>query len=109
MGRSESGMVSLERRVHGLESTLEEISFDLARSTGRLSNPNPEHTKTVCCRLPGAQYLASKLWKKTEIQDSNGRIRNQENRGFHFRRQGLIKNPLAEVRHGKSEVLCVGV
>ncbi|CAI9280327.1 unnamed protein product [Lactuca saligna] len=114
MGRSESGMVSLERRVHGLESTLEEISFDLARSTGRLSNPNPEHTKTVCCRLPGAQYLASKLWKKTEIHDSNGRVRyldscNQENRGFHFRRQGLIKNPLAEVRHGKSEVLCVGV
>ncbi|KAI3765763.1 hypothetical protein L2E82_15806 [Cichorium intybus] len=116
IGSSESGMVSLERRVHGLELTLDEISFDLARSTGRLSNP--EHTETVCCRLPGADFFSSKLWKKTEVKHSNARIISatsqnldsckQENRGF--RRQGLIKNPLAvEVRHGNSEVVSVGV
>lgn len=101
IGKSESGMLSLEKRVHGLELTLDEISFDLARSTGRLSNP--EHTETVCCRLPGVDYLSSKLWKKTLIQDSNGKKMNR--RGF--RGQGLIKNPLAG--DGNSEVLCVGV
>ncbi|KAJ9567203.1 hypothetical protein OSB04_003169 [Centaurea solstitialis] len=111
IGSSQNGMKSLETRVHGLELTLDEISFDLARSTGRLSNPEP--TQTMCCRLPGADFLSSKLWKKTEIQHSNVRIssapfanvnlesRNAETRGF-WRQgggggSGLIKNPLAEV------------
>ncbi|KVI06383.1 Armadillo-like helical [Cynara cardunculus var. scolymus] len=111
IGSSQTGMQSLETRVHGLELTLDEISFDLARSTGRLSNPEP--TETVCCKLPGAEFLTSKLWKKTEIHHSNARISsapfanmnlessNPENRGF-WRQggggSGLIKNPLAEVR-----------
>ncbi|KAJ0459162.1 putative MT-associated protein TORTIFOLIA1/SPIRAL2 [Helianthus annuus] len=121
---SETGMRSLETRVHGLELTLDEISFDLARSTGRLSHP--ESTQTLCCKLPGAGLLTSKLWTKTEIQHSNTRISsssfaarsnmsgknmnlescNPENRGF--RRQeggsGLIKNPLAVVHHEISEI-----
>lgn len=113
--------------MHGLELTLDEISFDLARSTGRLSHPEP--LDTLCCKLPGADFLTSKLWKKSEIHHSNARISaspfaatshmvskninrelcNTENRGF--RRQGggsgLIKNPLAEVHrnsHGISEI-----
>ncbi|KAL4584990.1 hypothetical protein LXL04_009603 [Taraxacum kok-saghyz] len=103
IGRSESGMQSLENRVHGLELTLDEMLFDLARSTGRLSNP--EHSGTACFRLPGADFLASKLWKKTETQCLNLDSCNQGNRGF--RRNGVIKNPLAEVRRGNSEVVCV--
>ncbi|KAF5758530.1 putative MT-associated protein TORTIFOLIA1/SPIRAL2 [Helianthus annuus] len=121
---SETGMRSLETRVHGLELTLDEISFDLARSTGRLSHP--ESTQTLCCKLPGAGFLTSKLWTKTEIQHSNTRISsspfaarsnmsgknmnlescNPEKRGF--RRQeggsGLIKNPLAVVHYEISEI-----
>nr|GEW52166.1 tortifolia1-like protein 3 isoform X1 [Tanacetum cinerariifolium] len=127
IGSSQTGMQSLETRVHGLELTLDEISFDLARSTGRLSHPGP--TKTVCCKLPGADFLTSKLWKKTEVHHSSIKVSsapfattshmtgknmsfescNPETRGF--RRQGvgsgLIKNPLAEVHrnaHGISEI-----
>ncbi|KAI7750947.1 hypothetical protein M8C21_009139, partial [Ambrosia artemisiifolia] len=121
---SETGMRSLETRVHGLELTLDEISFDLARSTGRLSHP--ETTQTMCCSLPGAGFLTSKLWAKTEIQRSNARISsspfaarshmsgknmnfescNPEKRGFRRREggSGLIKNPLAVVHHGTSEI-----
>ncbi|KAK9066509.1 hypothetical protein SSX86_013832 [Deinandra increscens subsp. villosa] len=114
IGSSQTGMRSLETRVHGLEQTLDEISFDLARSTGRLSHPEP--VQSSCCIFPGADFLASRLWKKTETQHSNPRISSSpfaatshmtaknmnlepENRGF--RREGggsgLIKNPLAEV------------
>ncbi|KAJ0536465.1 putative MT-associated protein TORTIFOLIA1/SPIRAL2 [Helianthus annuus] len=125
IGSSQNGMRSLETRVHGLELTLDEISFDLARSTGRLSHPEP--TQTLCCKLPGADFLTSKLWKKTEIQHSNPRIssspfatashmtgknvnhlesRNPENRVF--RREGggsgLIKNPLAEVHRNNYRI-----
>lgn len=120
IGSSQTGMRSLETRVHGLELTLDEISFDLARSTGRLSHPEP--TETMCFKLPGADFLSSKLWKRTEIQHSNHRISsapfaatsknmnlescNLENR--RFRRQGggngLIKNPLAEVHRNNHEI-----
>lgn len=101
-------MQSLESRVRGLESTLDEISFDLAKSTGHGSNPEP----TLCCKLPGADLLTSKLWKKSEIQRSSMRFAsssvNKKNlessniqaTGFILRGggSGLIKNPLAEVR-----------
>lgn len=100
-------MKSLESRVHGLESTLDEISFDLAKSTGRVTNPKP----TLCCKLPGADLLTSKLWRKTEIQHSNATTRhmtvnnkypessNLQTNGFRLQSSGsgLIKNPLAEV------------
>ncbi|KAK1433783.1 hypothetical protein QVD17_10700 [Tagetes erecta] len=127
IGSSETGMRSLETRVHGLELTLDEISFDLARSTGRLSHPEP--TQSLCCKLPGADFLSSKLWKKTQIQHSNPRIssspftasthmsgknvnlesRNRENKVFRHEGggNGLIKNPLAEFHrnnHGISEI-----
>ncbi|KAI3717782.1 hypothetical protein L1987_69609 [Smallanthus sonchifolius] len=107
---SQDGMRSLESRVRGLESSLDEISFDLANSTGQGSNPEP----TLCCKLPGADLLTSKLWKKSEIQSSNTRYAsssssvkkknlepyNVQTTGFHLHGggSGLIKNPLAEVR-----------
>ncbi|KAI3785739.1 hypothetical protein L1987_44864 [Smallanthus sonchifolius] len=116
IGSSETGMRSLETRVHGLELTLDEISFDLARSTGRLSHPEP--MQTLCCKLPGADFLTSKLWKRTDIQHSSPRISsspfaatshmtgnnmnlkscNPENRVLMREGGGsrLIKNPLAE-------------
>ncbi|KAJ0765953.1 putative MT-associated protein TORTIFOLIA1/SPIRAL2 [Helianthus annuus] len=104
IGSSQDGMRSLESRVRGLESTLDEISYDLAKSTGQGSNPKP----TLCCRLPGADLLSSKLWKKSEIQPSNTRYASSSssssvkktNHGSYNvgGGSGLIKNPLAEVR-----------
>lgn len=103
-------MRSLESRVHGLESTLDEISFDLAKSTRRISNPEP----TLCCRLPGADLLSSKLWKKTEIQQQSNlpypssqsvATMRHTNTGLHLMSgggSGLIKNPLAELHHERA-------
>jgi hypothetical protein len=65
-------MQSLQTRVHSLELTLDEISFDLARSTGRLLHPGP--TESMCCKLPGADFLTTRFWKKTELQHSNLKI-----------------------------------
>ncbi|KAL7598119.1 hypothetical protein Lser_V15G21494 [Lactuca serriola] len=110
IGSSQNGMRSLESRVHGLESTLDEISFDLAKSTRRISNPEP----TLCCRLPGADLLSSKLWKKTEIQQQSNlpypssqsvATMRHTNTGLHLMSgggSGLIKNPLAEVHHERA-------
>ncbi|KAI3686471.1 hypothetical protein L1987_80149 [Smallanthus sonchifolius] len=83
IGSSMNGMQSLESRVHSVESTL------------------------------GADLLSSKLWKKSEIQQSNMRYYsppsvdntdlesyNFQTTGFHLRGgpSGLMKNPLAEAR-----------
>ncbi|KAJ0790069.1 putative MT-associated protein TORTIFOLIA1/SPIRAL2 [Helianthus annuus] len=99
IGSSLNGMQSLESRVRHVESTLDEISFDLAKSTGQVSNPEP----TLCCKLPGADLISSKLWKKSEIQQYPS-VKNKDLESFNFQttgfhlRAGLIKNPLAEVR-----------
>lgn len=117
MGSSQSGMHSLETRVHGLELALDEISFDLA-----MSNTN---SASMCCKLPGAEFLTSKLWKKTEGrgatshfsasggtsssaglisnvagQNGNGERLKLENRRYRLHSsRGFIVNPLAEI-HG---------
>ncbi|KAL2244015.1 UNVERIFIED_CONTAM: hypothetical protein Sindi_0519500 [Sesamum indicum] len=82
----------------------------------------------LCCKLPGTDFLSSKLWRKTEarpystsglpaasgapsvdasIPSKNGhaerfRLQNQtyQFRGGH----GLIKNPLAEIPRGSQGV-----
>ncbi|XVF09200.1 hypothetical protein REPUB_Repub07fG0071500 [Reevesia pubescens] len=59
---SQTGMNSLETRVHGLELALDEISYDLAVSTGRMSTSS----RTTCCLLPAAGFLSSKFWRKTD-------------------------------------------
>lgn len=66
IGSSQNGMQSLETRVHGLELALDEISYDLAVSNGRMTNSDvPRNT---CCLLPGAEFLSSKFWRKTQGQ-----------------------------------------
>ena len=70
MGSSQNGMRSLETRVHGLELALDEISYDLAVSSGRMTNSN----RTTCCLLPGANFLSSRFWRKTESRYSTSRL-----------------------------------
>ncbi|KAI3820794.1 hypothetical protein L1987_08342 [Smallanthus sonchifolius] len=106
IGSSLNGMQSLESHVRSVESTLGEISFDLSKSTLQVSNPE----RTLCCKLPGADLLSSKLWKKSKIQQSNMRyysppsVDNTDLESYNFQttlrdsRSGLIKNPLAEAR-----------
>ncbi|CAI0386565.1 unnamed protein product [Linum tenue] len=64
MGSSQSGINSLETRVHGLEMALDEISHDLAVSRGRI--PETDSADNTCCKLPGTEFLSSKLWRRTD-------------------------------------------
>ncbi|OIW18366.1 hypothetical protein TanjilG_31506 [Lupinus angustifolius] len=116
MGSSQSGMHSLETRVRGLELALDEISYDLAISSGRMTNYDAPGN--ACCLLPGAEFLSSRFWRKTQGRYTSSRFsksggppslaamhyntdRNAETR---LPNQGLrpdggfITNPLAEVR-----------
>ncbi|KAK9119575.1 hypothetical protein Scep_017668 [Stephania cephalantha] len=72
MGSSQNGMRALETRVQGLEIALDEISYDIAVSTGRISNP--ESVGHTCCMLPGAEFLSSKFWRKTDGRQSVSRF-----------------------------------
>ncbi|MED6136697.1 hypothetical protein PIB30_058171 [Stylosanthes scabra] len=106
IGSSQSGLNSLETRVNGLEMALDEISYDLAVSSGRI--PNTDATEDMCCKLPGSDFLSSKFWKKTESRfSSSGSIPSPDNskqmlttnnrRRFQHRRGGFFVNPLSEV------------
>lgn len=65
-------MRSLETRVHGLELSLDEISYDLAVSSGRMTSSDaPAHT---CCLPPGADFLSSKFWRRTQGRYSTSRL-----------------------------------
>ncbi|KAF5197135.1 microtubule-associated protein TORTIFOLIA1-like [Thalictrum thalictroides] len=126
MGSSQNGMQSLETRVHGLEVTLDEICYDLAVSTGRISNP--ESSGYTCCKIPGTEFLSSKFWRKTDGRYSTSRfsssirtplrvsMRNMADRDGNtesfqmesrmFRLQGggeLVVNPLADISGGPAE------
>lgn len=117
IGTSQNSMRSLESRVHGLELTLDEISLDLAVSAGRISGTRS--AGTTCCKLPGAEFLYSKLWRRTEGQTSaseairhNMTIMNRikpENKRVRLQNgSGFIVNPLAEVHNnsqGISEIV----
>ncbi|MED6150249.1 hypothetical protein PIB30_070569 [Stylosanthes scabra] len=115
IGSSQNGMRSLETRVHGLELALDEISYDLAISSGRMTNSRaPSNT---CCLLPGAEFWSSKFWRKTQDRYTSSQIsrlgatpslasrhytteRNSETKltSHRFRGDGsFITNPLAEV------------
>lgn len=131
IGSSQNGMRSLETRVHGLELALDEISYDLAVTSGRMTNTDSLGAK--CCLLPGADFLSSKFWRKTEGRYSSSRISTSsgtpsvaamryradkngnaetskpENRRFRLQGGGggFIVNPLAEIQsdsRGISEV-----
>ncbi|PWZ05662.1 TORTIFOLIA1-like protein 3 [Zea mays] len=56
MGSSQNGIRSLETRVNGLEMVLDEISRDLAASSGR--TPNSEPDTIACC------ILSPKFWRR---------------------------------------------
>ncbi|KAK6931146.1 hypothetical protein RJ641_002939 [Dillenia turbinata] len=114
IGTSQMGMNSLETRVYGLEMALDEISYDLALSTGRISST--DSAGNTCCMLPGADFLSSKFWRRTEDQDSTSRFPlsriNQSSismsnasgempkldvtRFQHQSGGGILKNPLAD-------------
>ncbi|KAH6781517.1 hypothetical protein C2S52_001725 [Perilla frutescens var. hirtella] len=112
IGSSQKGLHSLEARVHGLELALDEISFDLAVSTGRMSQNGG--AGAMCCKLPGTDFLSSKLWRKASrsstsrlpasggnpsvFGDSKGIP--QENRRFLQGGRALIMNPLAKIPSG---------
>ncbi|RDX99548.1 TORTIFOLIA1-like protein 4, partial [Mucuna pruriens] len=120
IGSSQSGMNSLESRVHGLEMALDEISYDLAVSSGRISNNDA--TEDTCCKLPGTDFLSSKFWKKTEgrystsrfslggsiastiavhnatNKDGNKEILTANNNRVQHGKGGYFVNPLAEVQ-----------
>lgn len=115
--------------MHGLELALDEISYDLAMTSGRMSKTNS--FRTACCMLPGADFLSSKFWKRTEVRlsapristssgtlsaaamcysnDANGSAeRFKLNRRFRLQGGGLIVNPLAEIQsdsRGNTEVI----
>ncbi|KAM1065602.1 hypothetical protein FF2_020925 [Malus domestica] len=72
IGSSQSGLNALESRVHGLEMALDEISYDLAISSGRI--PNAESAENTCCKLPGAEFLSSKFWRRTDGRCSTSRL-----------------------------------
>lgn len=118
--------------MHGLEQALDEISYDLAASTGKM--PNTDSAGTACCRLPGADFLSSKFRRRTEGRYSTSRFSTSsatpflsanryltdrsasndafkiENSRFRLHRgggSGFIVNPLAEIHNesnGISEV-----
>ncbi|XP_066328388.1 TORTIFOLIA1-like protein 3 [Miscanthus floridulus] len=102
MGKSENGMNSLETRVHGLEMALDEISRDLAFSSGRMSNREPD-VKTCC-------ILSPKFWRRHNGGRSSSRFSasdpanssDESRTSYKWERQkfglqgGFVTNPLAE-------------
>lgn len=113
MGSSQSGMQSLETRVHGLELALDEISYDLAVTSGRLSNSR----RSACWLLPSAGFWSHKFWRRNDATLSTSNCaplsaatryrpnRNHiaenfqpENQRLRFQgRGGFIMNPLADI------------
>ncbi|XP_019464835.1 PREDICTED: microtubule-associated protein TORTIFOLIA1-like isoform X2 [Lupinus angustifolius] len=105
IGSSQSGMHSLETRVHGLELVLDEISYDLAISRGSMTNY--DEPGNACCLLPGAEFLSSRFWRKAQGRYSfprfskSGSTPSLSVADTHYRLRpdgGFIINPLAEVR-----------
>ncbi|OWM89604.1 hypothetical protein CDL15_Pgr024352 [Punica granatum] len=97
IGKYQSGMNSLETRVQGLEMALEEISLDLGLSSGRF--PNRDSADNTCCKLPGADFLSSKFWRKAEGRYSTARLSSLGNiQPGNERFWDGNTNPFAEIR-----------
>lgn len=98
-------MRALESRVHGLELALDEISYELAVSSGRMSSTNS--TMKMCCKLPGTGFISSKFRRTNSLllavhtlADENCRSNTLKLKDRRFQLQGdcgFILNPLAEV------------
>ncbi|XP_061373518.1 TORTIFOLIA1-like protein 3 [Gastrolobium bilobum] len=124
IGSSENGMRCLETRVHGLELALDEISYGLAVSSGRMTKSDAP--RNACCLLPGTEFLSSKFWRKTQGRCSSSRFsrsggtpslaaihcrpdRNAETEltSHRFRVHGgggFITNPLAVINTNSREI-----
>ncbi|XP_047075680.1 TORTIFOLIA1-like protein 5 [Lolium rigidum] len=102
MGSSQNGIRSLETRVNGLEMALDEISRDMAASSGRM--PNSEPGMNSCCipspkfwrRNDGGRY--SSRYPVTDIANYSGDSKTshmweRQKFGVHG---GFVTNPLAE-------------
>ncbi|OEL28451.1 hypothetical protein BAE44_0010529 [Dichanthelium oligosanthes] len=102
MGSSQNGIRSLETRVNGLEMVLDEISRDLAASSGRI--PNSEPDTNACC------ILSPKFWRRHDggrytsrysISDAPN-YSEESKTSYKWERQkfgaqgGFVTNPLAE-------------
>ncbi|CAM9002071.1 unnamed protein product [Rhodiola kirilowii] len=72
MGSSQHGMSALESRVQGLETALDEISHDLAMSNGKMSSSE------TCCKLPGADFLSPKFWRRSEGRYLNSNMNSPD-------------------------------
>ena len=102
MGNSESGMNSLETRVHGLEMALDEITRDLAFSSGRMSNREPD--VNTCCilspnfwrRRDGGRYSSRYSASAAPNSSEESRTSYKWERQKFGLRGGLVTNPLAE-------------
>lgn len=126
IGSTQSGMHSLETRVRGLELALDGISRDLAVSTRQQTSPKRK-TGFTCCKLPGAEFLSSKPWKRTgrtlssrfsQVASTAAQTKagvseglRAESRRFGFQgSHGFILNPLAhEPQQGDCEASTSGV
>ncbi|XP_021733715.1 TORTIFOLIA1-like protein 4 [Chenopodium quinoa] len=73
IGSSQDGMRTLETRVHGLEMALDDISYDLAMSTARMSSAEATRSSS-CCLLPGPDFLSSKFWRRPDGRGSTSRF-----------------------------------
>ncbi|PON46540.1 Armadillo-type fold containing protein [Parasponia andersonii] len=116
IGSSQSGLNSLETRVHGLEIALDEMSYDLAVSSGRI--PNSDSAENTCCKLPGTEFLSSKFWRRAEDRyssrrfsspgivsslDSDATFYKPESHRFQHQNGGaFVLNPLATDLHSSS-------
>lgn len=118
-------MRAIETCVHGLELALDEISYDLAVSSGKMTKT--DSPSTSCCLLPGADFWSSKFWWKTDARYSAPRFSTSsgtpsfphhragkngnaeafklENRRFQPKGSGgFIVNPLAEIQSQYSKM-----
>ncbi|KAG6585810.1 TORTIFOLIA1-like protein 4, partial [Cucurbita argyrosperma subsp. sororia] len=108
IGSSQSGLNSLEKRVHGLEMALDEISYDLGLSSGRVTNSG--YAENSCCKLPGAEFLSSKFWRRAEERHSGSKFcvalpndlhhtleRDVISESIKQSRGGFVMNPLATI------------
>ncbi|KDP21273.1 hypothetical protein JCGZ_21744 [Jatropha curcas] len=101
IGSSQHGINSLETRVRGLEMTLDEISYDLALSSGRI--PNTEPADNTCCKLPGAEFLSSKFWRRTEGRYSTSRFSSPGNMQSLHAARNIHKDVSTETHNGYSQ------
>ncbi|KAL6861324.1 hypothetical protein ACP4OV_017024 [Aristida adscensionis] len=102
MGSSQNGIRSLETRVNGLEMVLDEISRDLAASSGRI--PNSEPDTNACC------ILSPKFWRRHDGGRYTSRYTSpdvanyseESKTSYKWERQkfgvqgGFVTNPLAD-------------